>query len=345
MLVNCPKCGFSQPQDRYCANCGVDMQLYRPQGTPFWKKILGNPFLHVAVIFAVVLASILFIQKSRKEEMSSQAQTLKGGPVIVNSEEPAPIEVSASRQAEAEIARENSTVTNSSESPSASTTLPAPPPPPTNAMEADTSTAAAPTRSADARSLGQKAIITYAEVETAVLDMWMEEMRNAGQVRSFDNVVVGVLPQASQKIRGARGVKSLQKVEHAMPAAPASHEWFVGTHKSQDMENEMGFFSSLSITESKEGMIKGDLEVQRAFRDPKDPMKTMERISFGSPFEMAPGSAYVMRGLLPRKFVTDFNDESNPDPFLSIFNSRSFANGQTEFTLILEFDTSGSHGK
>lgn len=349
MLVNCPKCGFSQPKDRYCANCGVDMDLYRPKETPFWKKVLGNPLLHVLLIFVVVLTSILFIRQRQKEELRARVEYLKGGPVLVDREQKSQVEVSASTQAQMEIARENAQTHPPTAGASAASSAPS-----TEAGEM-AAAANAPTvpptgndRLAAARlaeNRPHKALILYAEVDRALLDQWSEEMRAAGQMRSFDSVTMGVLPHSLSKLKNTRGVKVLQQVEQALPTASGNQEWFVGTHRGPDVENEVGFFSSLSIVESKDGMIKGELEVQRAFRDPKDLNKTMERVSYGSPFELVSGSSYLMRGLLPRKFVADLPEDSNPDPFLSIFNSRSFASGQTEFTMILEFATSNNQNK
>lgn len=34
VLMNCPKCSFQQPQDRYCASCGVDMSLVAKKPQP-----------------------------------------------------------------------------------------------------------------------------------------------------------------------------------------------------------------------------------------------------------------------------------------------------------------------
>ncbi len=57
MLVRCPKCNFSQPQDQYCAQCGIDMLSFKPANLPVHKKLLKSglfQFLFVLVLGASV---------------------------------------------------------------------------------------------------------------------------------------------------------------------------------------------------------------------------------------------------------------------------------------------------
>ena len=50
MMIECPKCGFAQPRDRYCASCGVDMEHLLAVPDPLWVRILQNPTLHLSLI-------------------------------------------------------------------------------------------------------------------------------------------------------------------------------------------------------------------------------------------------------------------------------------------------------
>jgi hypothetical protein len=65
--MKCPKCGFDQPSDRFCANCGVDVALYVPQKRSFasyWR-----PGLLYAAAAALLIAGIWFLlgQKDRPD--------------------------------------------------------------------------------------------------------------------------------------------------------------------------------------------------------------------------------------------------------------------------------------
>lgn len=345
MLVNCPKCGFSQPQDRYCASCGIDMENFKPVGDPFWKKILGNPFVHVGFIFCLVFISILFIRKQQREDLRARVEYLKGGPILVERQEP-----ETTRNAPQNTANRAQPTSAMTTETANGTLPPAPGAGPTPISPSAPASVAAnslggrmlkPSSSdTQTKSGPMKMLVTYAELDRVTLDAWLDEMRAAGQLRQFGAVSMGTLNQAAVKMKSARNLKVLQKINRNFEPANPTLEWFVGTHHGSDPENETGLFSSLTMnSDNKEGLIRGELEVQRAFRDPKDVTKTIERVSFGGPFELMPGGAYLMTGLIPRNYATELEDEMNPDAFLSIFKSRPFLNRETEFTLIMEFDT------
>lgn|SRR6185312_2494633 len=317
MLINCPKCGFSQPQDRYCANCGVDMETYRPKAESFWKKIASNPFLHVALVFLLVFASILFIQKNRREELRTRVAFLKSGPVIVEHEEKPPVEIVAKPK---------------SETMAAASQLPPPAPTPV------TPTTLAKAVSADKNLQVTKATFYFLEVDSALMASWLQDSRTNGQYhRTFDNVSMGPIPNVTQKLKAQR-VRVLQKIERPIDATNPIADFISGTHHGADPDSELGLAGSVAISEIKDGLIRGEVEVRRSFKDPKDVSKPVEQTSFGFAYELSPTDGYMMTGILPRR-VYDFPDDWNPDPFLTIYKSRPFLSGQSEFALIVQFDT------
>lgn len=350
MLVNCPKCGFSQPQDRYCANCGIDMDSFKPVQAPFWKKVLKNPALHIAFVLLLVIVSVLFIRQRQREEIKARVEFLKGGPLMVERSQrnSADIQLDASSEVQNQLAQEAAVAASAvsqSQVPTAepisveSTTAAA-----TSVVARRGESAVTPESAVVPKSTPTKVTVIYAEIDSSILSIWLEEMRVAGQLRNFDDVSMGGIKQISQKLK-AVGVKELDRVELNILVPPGPVDWFVGTHRGPDPENEIGLFSSLVLSDSKDGLIRGEIEIQRAFRDPKDPSKTMERVSHGGPFELPPGSGFLMRGLIPRKFITELDEEAHADPVLSIFKSRAFRDGQTEFTILLEFDTTSSQAR
>lgn len=318
MLINCPKCGFSQPEDRYCANCGVDMENYRPKAESAWKKVAGNPFLHVAIVFLLVFASILFIQKSRREELRNRVAYLKSGPVIVEHDEKPPVEIVAKPETESSI--------------TASQT-----PPPAPAPATPTTLTKAVMALEKPISV-TKVTFYFLEVDSALMASWLQDSRTNGQYhRTFDNVSMGPIPNITQKLKAQR-VRVLQKIERPIDVANPVANFISGTHHVADPDAELGLAGSVAISEVKEGLIRGEIEVRRSFKDPKDTSKPLEQTSFGFAYELSPTDGYMMTGILPRR-VYDFPDDWNPDPFLTIYKSRPFLSGQSDFTLIVQFDT------
>ncbi|MCB0366783.1 MAG: zinc ribbon domain-containing protein [Bdellovibrionaceae bacterium] len=70
MMQECPKCGFLQPQDRFCANCGLDIENYRPTPTPWHRKLVFNSTFQITAIVLSVGAMIAYIswQQGQKIE-------------------------------------------------------------------------------------------------------------------------------------------------------------------------------------------------------------------------------------------------------------------------------------
>jgi hypothetical protein len=317
------------------------MEAFKPVQTPAMKKFLFNPFLHVAIIFGLAFATISYIRQRQKEELRARVEYLKGGPVLVErGQQPDPNAPAGSpTDPSAAPAEDSVSLAETAPPPAATGDQPqaaASPAPGASPEAATTRAALAPA----AKTAPNRAVVIFAEIDRRVLNTWINEIRTSGQLRNFDQVAMGPLPQISQKIKNS-GVKILQQLELSLQNQPTPYEWFAGTHRGVDPDTEMGFYSSLVVTDSKDGLIHGEIEVQRAFRDPADPGKAMERVSFGGAFEMPMGSGFVMRGLLPSKYGADLGDENNSDPFMSVLKSRAFRNEETEFTLILDFDTSG----
>lgn len=65
-MINCPKCGFSQPPDQFCAKCGVNVQTYIPKAIPVHMKMLKSPGVRTTAFILVIAVGILFVQKNYK---------------------------------------------------------------------------------------------------------------------------------------------------------------------------------------------------------------------------------------------------------------------------------------
>lgn len=299
------------------------MENYRPKSDPMLKKLLGNPFLHVAIVFILVFSAILFIQQKRRDELRSRVAFLKSGPVVVEHEEKQEVKiVPAATPPPAET-------TTASQNLPLEKKLTATPGPSVTAVKADAT--------ADKNTAISKVTIYLLEVDSAVIASWLQDSRVNSQYRNFDGVSMGPITAIAQKLKGAR-VRVLQTIERKIDATTPEADFFAGTHHSSDPDAELGLAGSIVLGEAKDSMIHGEVEIQRSFRDPRDATKPLERTSFGSGFEMLPTDGYMMVGVTPRRLY-DFPDDWNPDAFLTIFKSRPYLSGQTEFVLVLEFTT------
>lgn len=68
-MKTCPKCAFVQPPDRFCANCGVDMNAYNPPKPPFFRRLTNNIYLQLLAIALLVFFGIHYILENKDGEI------------------------------------------------------------------------------------------------------------------------------------------------------------------------------------------------------------------------------------------------------------------------------------
>lgn len=71
-MYECPKCNFLQPKDKYCANCGVDIDKYlNRQVIPAHIKFIKDPVVQLsALIFGLVLFIAFVYSQSQTPDQS-----------------------------------------------------------------------------------------------------------------------------------------------------------------------------------------------------------------------------------------------------------------------------------
>lgn len=64
MLVECPRCHFKQPQDQYCASCGVDMLAYKPKEEPILTKLVSSGLFQFLMVVFLGIAVTWFVVRT-----------------------------------------------------------------------------------------------------------------------------------------------------------------------------------------------------------------------------------------------------------------------------------------
>ncbi len=83
-MVNCPKCGFNQPQDQYCAKCGVDMVAFKPAAKPLISQLISNITFQISVLAMVALVGGLYVRHANREKL---ARTIAETPIAREAEQ------------------------------------------------------------------------------------------------------------------------------------------------------------------------------------------------------------------------------------------------------------------
>lgn len=91
MLMVCPRCGFEQPEDQFCANCGLNVASYQDQPDPVRQRVLRHPLFFVSLAVLLALGLISYVKSQSPQTEPSQTSTLSSQPVPRESKpEPVP---------------------------------------------------------------------------------------------------------------------------------------------------------------------------------------------------------------------------------------------------------------
>lgn len=286
MLTSCPKCGFSQPKDQYCAQCGVDMLAYRPPKKPLWKRAFENLTVQIFFIFLLGAGAIYFIKQNHRENFWSRVQFLRGsGPQVSRSKEQNLFSAPQAATEEEVVAG----VTETAE-----------PAPPTQASLA-------------AESKPEKkpeTIIRYMEIPTAILSKWLED-GVLTRVETSEGVTIAYIPQLDKALETVKDQVKVVKEEsfnyavNQLYAAkldkPAAENPATTRVLAQEPPKPV-LTAYATIDDDRNDMIVGQLEVS-----------TGPQSSIPALFEMSPDQSFFMSGFSKSK-----NSERTPDSELVV---------------------------
>ncbi|WP_413568668.1 hypothetical protein ACLWBD_14320 [Bdellovibrio sp. HCB117] len=340
MLINCPRCGFQQPKDKYCAQCGVDMENFKPATPPMWKRVFGNPLVQLSLLVVVAggvgislyqkgqqnlerrvsyLKSTVQINPSSTTSVASLAETVDSEPTEQASQEPAG------------TASDNDA---SDGSVSAFKVAPAAGANPT-ATATPTTTPAEKSARAGAKD-GSHLIVYYAEVGRGSLNAIMGASRSTGQFMNFNDYAAGILPTVDSNINRPQ-ITILHKEDRALDGA-RTLQWSYSIKDRRDPSVEIGLTTFFEISEIEGNILRGNLEIQRTWKDPT-PAGTFEvqRKSFPAIFEIGGRTGFFLAGVMPPHSNLENEDELTAIDVFKILRSPRFRAGDSEFVIFIEF--------
>ena len=347
MLVNCPKCGFSQPQDQYCANCGVNMQQFKPKEPSLLFRLISSPFSFLIVASLVAVGSWYFIQQKQlllqKITNSPDLRSTSNDRHISNAIGDNSTTVSANQALDSNNTNSNSLNPGSSNLPATNPSIPNPAVNPTSHSQGSTTEGSAtspPTNTLgnSSESENHKGILVkvyYAEVDHKTLASFIDESQNIGQFLSLAEMKAGVMQQLKQKLQSS-GIRILHKIDRKFDAQQLGHHWFFGK-KSQDTDLDQGFATLLSLSDVEMYPLRAELEIGRALRESEGTVLPVRR-SFPLSFELQKGQGLFVSGLLPHRDLMELNEELSSIQVFRLFKSPNFLKGDSELTIFFEFE-------
>ena len=108
-VIKCPKCQFEQPDDTYCAQCGVNMKTFVAPKRSLLHVFLNNQVLQIGVLFVGIVAFVIYDfstdhKKSPTAVNSVARETSRPLPVNEAPQPPPPGSASSDNSAPAEVA-------------------------------------------------------------------------------------------------------------------------------------------------------------------------------------------------------------------------------------------------
>lgn len=337
MLIRCPRCGFSQPQDRYCAKCGVDMQSYRPKQQSFAQKIFANPFFHITIFGSLLIYATLFLVQKKSNLLNSDKARTFATQAYQSSQEDTSLEEESRASEPNEI--EASEVVSQATVAAGAAGLAAEGGNATNSNSESTSpNSNTVTGPSEAKALAATPPLTlriyFTETKLPFLQRIIEEARNFGQYDDNADVPFGVIQSMESRINSSNTfIDIIEKVE--LPVEAAKNNLIkVFRGKYEGSENEIGLYTHVQVLEIDNNMVKGEVDFFRTWMDKGNPDKTSNENR--KMFDLAQRQGLFLANILPRTGLSDREGLFNLSIF-KIMKSTPFRSQQTESVIYFQF--------
>ena len=286
MINKCPKCGFGQPQDQYCAKCGVDMIAYKAPPQPLMKKLAENLFIQLVMILFLGTGIVFWLRQNSIQSTQARVEFLKGSNLQLESSE--------SRNQFEQESRQIEDLSGSEV-------------PPTTILSASSELSSQELNSASKPEVK----IFFMQVSTSTLNKWLED-ETLTRVESSDGIMMGYVTELPKILNVAQGQLKVLKSETFAMAVEQIYSSKIALPKSEALPNRNvanlnedasdGMTAFATLDSIKEDSITGQLEISLDAQN-----------SFPVQFEMSPGSSVVVTGFAKLK-----NVEKTPDSELIV---------------------------
>ena len=336
MLINCPRCGFQQPKDKYCAQCGVDIESFKPVTPPAWKRFLGSPLTQLSLLVIVAGGVGVSLYQKGQQNLERRVSYLKST-VQINASANDPAQA-LSQNSESSLNPDANLPEQTTQNPDGSV----------NAYKVEAPAAslvasASPTPTEDkkdtrglAKSGAPHLIVHYAEVSKASLNGLFAASRGTGQFMNFNDYSAGIVPSLRRALSDPQS-KILHTEDRALDKSKTL-QWSYGLKDRQDPSVEIGLTTFFEINEMDATNLRGNLEIQRTWKEISSAGSLeIQRKSFPAIFEISGDTGFFMSGVLPPQSNLENDDELTAIDVFKVLRSPQFRAGDSELVIFVEF--------
>lgn len=337
-MMECPRCKFVQPEDRFCANCGLNIEAFAAKPKPLMQKVLANPFFYVvlAVISAIVLTQV---GKKTTVNIVEQKGLVATATQPVANNESAPSAAPAPTPPARPAAAANRIQTPPTPPPATARVAPGTQltaaVEPDGVLPADATTATAPT--ANAKNTSEPPKPPPAQMDLIFYEIAREswvtlssEGKSAGEQNGWRALAFSNRERLQATLVNARRLPGVRQM-NTQPSSAASLHFQVGVGGTPP--TPQGLFVDMSVVKldasTMELEVMGQVDLKH-----EGNQESHQKAAFVSSFN--PSGALVINGMIPRKTLADPATHPTAGTPLTALESPDYIEGQSEVVLVIQ---------
>lgn len=340
MLINCPKCGFTQPQDRYCAQCGVDIAAYKAPVAPLGKRLSENYVITGGFSLFILSLTILIILQSNTgvllgQKISRAINIAKSDKTSestnMNDNIPETTEVITNKDSIENETNAN-TVTTAASTSSNSANAAAVETKKTEEKDDKNANTKNSSEAKESKKLFLK--IVYVEILKSQLVSLANESRVAGQFNDYGDYATGIFTNQKSKLDQAKILYEVEKIVEPGKIIL----WHLGPEGSEN-DPDIGISSSLELTVEDNGKIRGNLGMIRSWKEKNSQGQIfLDKKPYSGGFEITSDATFYFAGGVPHQTAMEQDLNFVRSPPFQILRSEEFKSGISELAIFFSFE-------
>ncbi len=332
-MIKCPKCQFEQPDDIYCAQCGVNMKTFvAPKRSPL-QAFLNNQVLQIGVLFIGIVAFVIydFSKDTKKPQTAVNSVAREVSRPVSASEAPPPPGTESVRLAAPAEDIPAPTAAQGTAQKISSRTRPTKRLSDNPNMDAPVGNGAAASPAnptAGAATVATSLVVSFYQASRNLInEIQREASADSISGEAFGGIVLKKRLQALKKSGELRPVSSNRYKLDGMPIT-----LFKGLRTS-DVAKGVGIYMQMTTLKNEQGVLQLEMKSWGHVK-----IQEPDESLFSSEISLDAQHSAFIAGFLPRDKA--FTDEEKSlfesDRALKIYNQDDFLDGQTDLILFLE---------
>ncbi|MCH2535210.1 MAG: hypothetical protein MK008_12270 [Bdellovibrionales bacterium] len=318
MMMECPKCGFQQPEDEFCAQCGINIAAFKNKPLPKAKKLWNKLSVQISLtlVLITVLSTVWYIKNNQPNQTPEQLSAVWEKDISQTSSKP-------------QLEPQETPSNNSEQQPQ---------PEAYENMEPQelnqTATLSREEPEVNAQDTQQQA--QSMEFTSSIIEAPLNLLQGLGQSVYRNGNVIAIEFDPNENFQD--WLQQLQQQDQLIVLQPVEkndwHNSSFAQFRDQILINEDTGYST-TITLRPQPDNNAQLEVRTANTRPQEQTTAPDEGIQTYTIPVKPKKAYVVFGFFPRpESVLNMPELKTPNRVLSVLSSPDFIGGASDLALI-----------